>query len=191
MSRKLLLTLHLIASIGWLGALIVFLAHALASVVSTDEHVVRATSLAMGITAWFVILPFAVATLGTGVAQALASAWGLLRHYWIVFKLFLTLVATVVLVVKLAPINELAAAAYNMDLSATSGLRTSLLVHAAGGFVILLGAAVLGIYKPAGRTPWAGKREAMPGWVKASVVPTFILIVLLVAMVLVGKHGPH
>ena len=49
--RKLALTSHVTASVGWLGALAVFLAHALASVWSRDEETVRAVSLAMGLTA--------------------------------------------------------------------------------------------------------------------------------------------
>ena len=57
MSRRLLLTAHLIASLGWLGALAVFFVHALAGVASGDEQIIRAASIAMGLTAWFVILP--------------------------------------------------------------------------------------------------------------------------------------
>jgi len=56
-SRRLLLTAHLIASLGWLGALAVFFVHALAGVASGDEQIIRAASIAMGLTAWFVILP--------------------------------------------------------------------------------------------------------------------------------------
>ncbi len=36
---------------------------------------------------------------------------GLLRHYWVLFKLLLTSVATAVLFLKLGPISALAAAA--------------------------------------------------------------------------------
>jgi len=61
--RKLALTAHVTASLGWLGALAVFLAHALASLLSQDEQTVRAASLAMGIAAWFVILPLSLAAL--------------------------------------------------------------------------------------------------------------------------------
>lgn len=39
--RKLTLTAHVTTSVGWLGALVVFLAHALASLISRDEQVVR------------------------------------------------------------------------------------------------------------------------------------------------------
>lgn len=50
---------------------------------------VRAAALAMGLTAWFVILPLSLAALTTGLVQALGTAWGSFRHYWILFKLLL------------------------------------------------------------------------------------------------------
>lgn len=109
--RKLALTAHVSISVAWMGALAVFLAHALAGSISEDEQMVRAASLAMGLTAWFVILPLSLASLTTGLVQALGTAWGLFRHYWILFKLLLTGVATVVLLLKLGPISDLADAA--------------------------------------------------------------------------------
>ncbi|UUZ65482.1 hypothetical protein LP417_13840 [Polaromonas sp. P1-6] len=81
--RKFVLTAHVTASVGWLGALAVFLAHALASLLSEDAQMVRAASLAMGVAAWFVILPLSLASLITGLVQALGTSWGLFRHYWI------------------------------------------------------------------------------------------------------------
>src|SRR5207249_7507954 len=129
--RKLMLTTHIAASVGWLGALAVFLAHALASLFSQDEQMVRAASLAMGLTAWFVILPLSLASLTTGLVQALGSAWGLFRHYWILFKLLLTAVATGVLLLKLGPISYLADAGAGPAYSSATlvGLRTSILIH--------------------------------------------------------------
>ena len=76
--RKLALTTHITASVGWLGALAVFLAHAIANLISQDPQMVRAACLAMGLTAWFVILPLSVtgngACPGTGYHVGLVSA---------------------------------------------------------------------------------------------------------------------
>ena len=185
--RKLLFTAHLLASLGWFGALAVFFAHALAAYASRDEQVVRAASLAMGFTAWFVILPFSIATVGTGLAQALGTAWGLLRHYWIVFKLVLTAVATLVLLLKLAPISQVAAAASDsaFSRSALAGLRGSLLLHAGGGLVVLLAATLLAVYKPAGIT-----REPMPRWARVCGAVLVALLLLVALMLFSGRHGP-
>ena len=205
--RQLLLTVHVIASIGWAGALAVFLAHALASLMSTDEQIVRAVSLAMAITAWFVILPLSLASLITGLVQALGTAWGLFRHYWIVFKLLLTAAATIVLLMKLGPISYLADRAAAAAFSTTDlvQLRTSILLHAIGGLLVLLTAATLAIYKPQALT-WYGRRRqrergsaetSLPGsavkapfWVKAFYVIVGILILMAGIMMTGGGHGP-
>jgi ABC-type anion transport system duplicated permease subunit len=102
--RKLNLTAHLLSSIGWFGALLVFLAHAVASLLSNDLQVVRSVCIAMALTAWFVILPLSLASFLTGVVQALGTAWGLVRHYWVVAKLGLTAFATAILLMKSHPL---------------------------------------------------------------------------------------
>jgi hypothetical protein len=201
-ARKLLLTAHVTASVGWLGALAVFLAHAVLAQVSEDAQIVRATSIAMGLTAWLVIMPLSLATLVTGVAQALGTAWGLFRHYWILFKLMLTVLATIVLLLKLGPISVLAEAAASATFSNTDliGLRRSLTFHAIGGMVVLLAAAALGIYKPEGLTRFGRARQgddtgsrvtyALPRWVKVCGGIAAALILLVGIMMSAGDHGP-
>src|SRR5262249_4290485 len=153
---KFVLTTHVVSSVGWIGALAVFLAHTIASLTSSNEQIVRAAWLAMGLCAWVVILPLSLTSLTTGVIQALGTAWGLFRHYWLIVKLLLTPLATGVLLLKLAPIDLLAEAASKPTFSTAdlAGLQTSLLAHAIGGLVILLTTTVLAIYKPRGVTPY-------------------------------------
>ncbi|MRD49337.1 hypothetical protein GHT07_18840 [Caenimonas koreensis DSM 17982] len=138
----------------------------------------------MGVTAWFVILPFSLASLVTGIVQALGTAWGLLRHYWIVF-------ATAVLLMKMAPITEFAEAArtVSFDPAVFGGLSNSLLIHAVGGLVVLLGAAALAIFKPRGRIPEGTFQwSTMPAWVRAAAIATGALALAL--MLVGGHHGP-
>lgn len=206
--RKLTLTAHVTASVGWLGALAVFLAHALASLISQDEQMVRAASLAMGLTAWFVILPLSLASLTTGLVQALGTAWGLFRHYWILFKLLLTAVATIVLLLKLGPISYLADVAAETTFSSADliGLRTSLALHAGGGLLVLLTAATLAVCKPQGMTRYGVRKQreqgsartesglgsvtSTPRWVKVFGVIVILLILMVGVMLLGGGHGP-
>ena len=190
--RKFTLTVHVVASVGWLGALAAFFAHAVAGSLTRDELMLQATAMAMGLIAWFVILPLSITSFVTGLVQAFGTAWGLLRHYWVIFKLALTVVATGVLLLKLGPIDALAEAATKAAFASAdySGLRISLLVHAAGGLVVLLAAVTLAILKPAGRTPFHGLATPMPRWVKVSVSVLAVLLVLLVLMMLGGEHGP-
>lgn len=203
--RKLMLTFHVTTSIGWAGALAVFLAHSLVSLSNQDPAIVRAACLMMGITAWFVILPLAATSLVTGLVQALGTAWGLFRHYWVTIKLLLTAFATAVLLMKLTPISALSAAAQTaVSLQDFAGLKLSLVVHAAGGLGVLLMITALAIYKPAGLTPYgarvlgtrsadrrnAGSTTGLPRWVRGFIAAGTVLLLLLVAMLIHGGHGP-
>ena len=169
---------------------------------------VRAAALAMGLTTWFVILPLSLAALTTGLVQALGTAWGLFRHYWILFKLLLTALATTVLLLKLGPISDLADAAASATFSSADliGLRTSLLVHAGGGLLVLLAAVTLAVYKPRGMTRYGLRKQReqghgtlgsgdesgtkTPRWVKMFGVIAIVLTLLVAAMLLAGGHGP-
>lgn len=193
-TRKLMLTTHVLSSIGWFGALLAFLAHSIASLTSGDPNLVRSVCIAMALIAWCVILPLSVTSLVTGLIQAMGTAWGLLRHYWVVAKLLLTAFATGVLLLKLAPISELAAAAGQMTFSPTSAvdLKQSLLVHSVGGLIVLLLVSILAIYKPAGLTPLAtrGESRSLPGWVRVSLIAAGVLTLVLAMLVMHGGHGP-
>src|SRR5438128_247342 len=103
--RKLALTTHVTSSVGWLGAVAGFLCLAIAGLGSGDPQIVRAAYLAMHVTTWFVIVPFSLASLLTGLVQALGTTWGLFRHYWVVTKLLLTSFATLLLLVHTQAID--------------------------------------------------------------------------------------
>lgn len=193
--RNASLTCHILASVGWAGALGFFLAHSVATVVSTDPRVVRAAAWAMDIAAWYVILPLALASLATGIIHATGTHWGLLRHYWVTFKLVLTVAATAILLLKLGPISALAQAASIDDtLASQGGLKTSLLLHSAGGLIIPMTAGVLAVVKPRGRIAWGGsdaEREEIPAWVKAAIVALSLLVIMFIMMLVIGSHGPN
>lgn len=204
--RKLVLTVHVTSSVGWLGALAGFLALSVASLISQDAQVVRAASLAMGLTTWFVILPLSLASLISGLVQALGTPRGLFRHYWVLAKLLLTVLATIVLLLKLEPISYLAGAAADTTLSGAglTGLRISLTAHAGGGLLVLLAATTLGVYKPRGMTRYGMRKQreqddigvvqesttSAPRWVKVFGVIVVVLILLIGIMMLGGGHGP-
>ena len=59
--RKFTLTVHVTSSVGWLGAVVVFLALAVAGWTSDDAADVRSAYLAMETTGWVVLLPLAIA----------------------------------------------------------------------------------------------------------------------------------
>lgn len=158
--RKFSLTAHVTSSVGLLGSIAAFLALAIAGLTSQDAQTIRAAYLAMDLTARFVIVPLAFASLLTGFIQSLGTPWGLFRHYWVLAKLLLTAFATIVLLVKMELIGYAAHLAAEAILS-RADLRAAglqLAVHATGGLLVLLIPAVLSVYKPWGLTPY-GRRK--------------------------------
>ncbi|MEH0985158.1 DUF2269 domain-containing protein [Micromonospora sp. CPCC 205556] len=144
----------------------VFLALAVAGLRSGDDAVVRACYVAMDLTARYAIVPLAAGALVSGLVSSLGTPWGLLRHWWVLVKFGLIVVAAVVLLLQLAPIAALAQAATTGDLAGDasaarwSEARLSLAVHAAGGLLVLLAAMVLAVYKPRGMTRYGYRRTA-------------------------------
>ena len=158
-ARKLALTAHVVSSVGWLGAVVSFLALAIVGLTSDDEQLVRAVHLVAETLTWFVILPLAVASLLSGIVESLGTPWGLIRHYWVLFKLVIAVVATFVLVLYTETVGVLAdvAADPRADLAA---LRSpTFVLHASAALVLLLGATVLAIYKPRGMTRYGWRRQ--------------------------------
>lgn len=159
--RKFALTAHITSSVGLLGAIATFLALAVTGLTSQDAQMVRAAYLAMDLTARFVIVPLAFASLLTGLIQSLGTPWGLFRHYWVLAKLLLTVFATIVLLVKMELIGYAARLAaettlFSADLRA-AGIQ--LVVHAVGGLLVLLVPMVLSVYKPRGMTRYGRRKQ--------------------------------
>jgi uncharacterized membrane protein len=156
--RKLALTAHVTSSVGWLGAVAAFLCLALVGLVHGDAETVRGVYLAMEPAAWLVLVPLAIASLLTGVVQALGTTWGLFRHYWVVFKLVITVVSTVVLLLYMETFSLMADVA--ADESADLGMvrNPSPVLHAVAAMILLLTASALAIYKPRGLTRY-GRRK--------------------------------
>src|SRR5688572_31079712 len=109
--RKFALTTHVTSSISWIGAVIVFLALAGLGLTSQNAQTVRSVYLVMEHAAWLTLVPFAFASLVTGLVMSLGTTWGLFQHYWVVFKLAITLFATLVLLMYMQTFEQMAAVA--------------------------------------------------------------------------------
>src|SRR5687767_14809271 len=157
--RKLALTAHVTASVGWVGAVVVFLGLGVVGLTHQDPRAVRGAYLVMEPAARFVLLPFAIASLVTGLVQSLGTSWGLVRHYWVVFKLLITVLATVVLVVYMGTFRFMAATAADMSAELDVVRNPSPVLHAALALVVLLVATVLAVFKPKGLTPFGWRAQ--------------------------------
>ena len=153
--RRFALTAHVTASVGWLGAVAAFLALAVVGLTSRDALTVRAVYLGTELITWFVIVPLALASVLTGVIQSLGTTWGLLRHYWVLVKLVITVPATLLLLLHTQPIGFLARIAEDGPLSGphVGEIQLELVIQAGGAVLVLLVATALSVYKPPGRTP--------------------------------------
>jgi hypothetical protein len=154
--RKFALTAHVTFSVGWLGAVVGFLALAITGLSSPSAQLVRASYLAIELTGWLVIVPFCFAALLTGLVQSLGTEWGLFRYYWVLVKFLLTVLATVLLLVHMQVASRVAGVAAETTLASgdLGGLRVQLVVDAVAALVVLLSATALSVFKPWGRTPY-------------------------------------
>jgi hypothetical protein len=155
--RKFALAAHLTCSLGWVGAVVAYLALGVAAATSQDAQTVRAAWIAMELTGWYAIVPLALAALLTGLVMALGSSWGLFRHYWVLISLVLTILAAVVLLLHMPTVSSLADLA-RADGAHLGGLGGDL-VHPGLGLVVLLVITALNVYKPHGLTRHGWRKQ--------------------------------
>lgn len=156
--RKVVLTAHVTCSVGWIGAVAVFLALAIVGLTSRDIILARGAYLAMAVTAWEVVVPLAFASLVTGLVSSLCTSWGLFRHYWIVFKLLLTAFSTAILMIHMRPIDALARQAAHAGVL-TDALQSLMVIASSLAIVALVVVTALSVYKPRGVTPVGARSE--------------------------------
>src|SRR5439155_10114375 len=119
------------------GAVVAYLAPAIAAGTSQHDQPVRAAWLAMVLTGWCVIVPLALAALLTGLVMSLGTPWGLFRHYWVLITLLLTILSTVVSLLHMPTVSSLAHVAREAEGAQLRGLGGDLL-HPAVGLLVLL-----------------------------------------------------
>jgi hypothetical protein len=123
------LTAHVTCSVGWIGAVAVFLAVAQIGLTSQDPQTVRGAYLVMEPAAWLVLVPLAFASLLTGIVMSLGTTWGVVRHYWVIFKLLITAVATIILMVYMGTFRDMARVAADASSSLGEVRNASPLLH--------------------------------------------------------------
>ena len=201
--RKLMLTLHVTLSIGWIGAVAAFLALAITGLTSAHEQTVRSAYLSMDLIGWRIIVPLCVASLASGLVQALGTPWGVFRHWWVVLKLSVTVVLTALLMVHMQPTRRLAAVAAQGAITGAElhQLQLQLAADAAAAIVALLAAVTLAIYKPrgvtlygarklsaAGATETSGPFTGTPAWVKIFIVASILALLAVKTLSGAGHH---
>lgn len=202
--RQATLTVHVVLSVGWLGSVAAFLALSIAGLTNADAQVMRGAYLSMDLIGRYVIVPLSLASTASGIFQALASPWGLFKHYWVAVKLFLTVLSTLLLL--LHQFTAVATAAERVSLAALGTLPreevgrigTQLVFDAGLALLVLVAITVLSIFKPWGRTPYGREQSAdaadpaaapSTAGFKFALIAGAILIALLIAKHLAGGHA--
>jgi hypothetical protein len=164
-----MLTAHVATSLGWFGAAAAVLALGIAGLATADAGVASGAYFGTEVIWRFVIIPFSLGAVLTGLVQAFGTQWGLLRHYWVVAKFVITISAVLLLLLhtgSLLPALARAAAADVSGATESAGAhhhagvppRIHLIVAASGTLLLLLTAAALSIYKPWGKTAIGARR---------------------------------
>ena len=145
--RKCALTIYIILSVGWIGAVVGFLALVIAGMTSRDVATVRATSPVVELTAWWVIVPFAFTSLGSGLVSSLFTPWGLFRYYWVLVKFVINVFACIELL------------EYVRSLGAMASMSGYDVLRASAALFALIVATVLAVYKPRGMTRYGWRKQ--------------------------------
>lgn len=144
--RIFLRTLHVVASMGLLGADASVLALAIAGWFGSAPLTIYPAAHLIGA---MLVVPLALLALISGTVLGALTPWGLLRHWWVLIKFVLTLGGTVLALFVLIPALHTAAAA---AVATTTVSDPFALVKDSGGACgVLLVTAVLAYYKPFGR----------------------------------------
>jgi hypothetical protein len=157
----------------------------------------------MELTGWFVIVPLSLASLPTGLVMSLGTEWGLFRHYWVLAKFLITVLATILLLVHMQPVGHLARLVTETTLARgeLAGLRIQLLADAGAALLALLVATALSVYKPPGMTRYGRRKQqslgaspqvSTPRWMKVLGIVAVVLVLLFAFLHLTGRGlGGH
>lgn len=151
--RRLLLTGHVVGSVGWLGTGYATWVLALVGLVSGGTRARGAYEI-MLLFDLAALLPLGLVSLITGLLLGLGTHWGITGHYWVLAKLVINLAVLVVPLIARRPLIG-----QTIDTGSSGDAGLSVFVASTMAVLALTLATVLSIYKPWGRTP-RGRRRA-------------------------------
>ena len=159
--RQLLVFLHVTTSLGWLGAGAANVVLAVTASTTSATEVRRVSYALIDRIDVALVIPLAFATLAGGVLVSLATPWGLLRFWWVLVKLVLTLA-----VIVFSTFGVGVWLYQSIDASAAGGaspVAHRLVAGAGANVVAFVVMSYVSFAKPWGRTPWrrAGERRAL------------------------------
>jgi hypothetical protein len=187
--RRALLVVHIVTSLGWIGAVGAFLALNIVGLTTENTALARAMFVAMDVVGLYAIVPLSLASLLTGVMQGLWTPWGLIRYRWVLTKLVLGKLATMALLLHQFTAVRDAARRASMGIE-VGGVGTQLVLDASAAIVVLLLATILSVFKPWGLTRY-GQRKKDDAATPIGLSRSAKIMLAVVAMLLAAFAALH
>jgi len=154
--RAVVLTVHIVMSVGWLGLDGAMVALEVTSLSTVHPAVRAGIATATAVIACWVLVPVVFFSLVSGLVLALSTRWGLARHWWVLAKCGIAAVLTAAGLLFLVPALPRILAGGGDP----AGMPT--LIARSGALVLLLAATGLSVVKPWGKTPHGRRAHQLP-----------------------------
>lgn len=157
--RQLLVFVHVTSSLGWTGAGATNVVLAVTGATTSSAEVRRVAYGLIDRIDVALVIPLAFITLAGGILVSVATPWGLVRHWWVLVKLVLT-----VAVIIFSTFGVGVWVYQSMDASAAGGsspVALRLVQGAGANTVTFLFMSFVSFVKPWGTTPWARSGRAV------------------------------
>ena len=154
-ARQWLLLAHVITSLGWMGAGAANVVLAVTAIRTDDAPLRRSCYQLINVIDFALVIPLAFSALGSGMIIGLATKWRLLRHWWVVVKLVLTLAVIIFSTFGVGVWVEQSMAATTGPVATPSPVAEELVVGAGANIAAFLFMTWASVTKPWPRTPWA------------------------------------
>jgi hypothetical protein len=155
--RKGVLVAHIVAAGAWIGLDVMLAVLVFTPLLTPDTAVAALCYQAMPLLYW-PILVSGLTSLATGVVLGAGTHHGLVRHWWVLVKLVLNVLLTVLVVVLLGPaMDDAAEVGRRLAAGVPAGIDLSNLVYppiVSGTSLVI--ATVLAVYRPWGRVRRGG-----------------------------------
>jgi len=155
-TRKWLLVLHVVVSVGWLGLNVGLLTLEITGLTTDDPTTQHAAFGALYLIGGPLLIPVSLLAYVSGILLGYYSRWGVLRYRWVLVKFTLTTVAVVLVPLSLLPglsdLSELMATTPANRLADLGPLGLSMLAAGCVSTTMYVTNAVLSVLKPWGPT---------------------------------------
>ena len=154
-ARQWLLLVHVTCSLGWMGAGAANLVLAVTALRTADAALRTSCYQLIDVIDFALVIPLAFSALASGVIISLATKWRLLRHWWVLVKLVITVAVIVFSTFGVGVWVEQSMAATAGAAPVASPAAVPLVVGASGNIVAFLFMTWASVTKPWPRTPWS------------------------------------